>query len=103
MWYEIKENYIILNIKALPNSSKNIIAEIIDNKLKVKVKAPAVENAANKELVKFFSKRFGVSKSSIEFLSGMNAKQKKVKLPINKKIEEFIKNKKDKSENTKSI
>lgn len=103
MWYEIKENYIIFNIKALPNSNKNIIAEIIGDKLKVKIKAPAVENAANKEFVKFFSKEFKIPKSSIEFVGGMNSKQKRVKLPINQKIKEFIKNKEDKNENTKSI
>ncbi len=103
MWYETKDNCIIFNIKALPNSSKNVIAEIIADKLKVKIQAPAVENAANKELVKFFSKKFKVPKSSIEFIGGMNSKQKKLKLPINQKIEEFIKIKEEKNGNTKGI
>lgn len=96
MWYEIKDGFIIFNIKALPNSSKNSIAEVIEDKLKVKIKAPAVENAANKELVKFFSKTFKVPKSNIEFIGGMTSKQKRLKLPLNDKITEFIK---EKSEN----
>ncbi len=93
MWYEKKDDFIVFSIKTIPNSSKNIMAEIIDDKLKVKIKAPAVENAANKELIKFFSKEFKVPKSSIEFLSGTTSKQKKLKLPINQKIEDFIKTK----------
>ncbi len=90
MWYEIKDRSVIFNIKALPNSSKNSICEVIDNKLKVKIKAPAVENAANKELIKFFAKTFKVSKSDIEFIGGMTSKQKRLKMPLNDKIEEFI-------------
>jgi len=68
MWYDIKDNYIIFSIKALPNSSKNIISEIFDDMLKVKLKAPAVDNAANKELIKFFSKEFKTVKSNREYI-----------------------------------
>ena len=93
MWYEIKDGYIIINVKAIPNSSKNIIAEVLEDQIKVKIKAPAVEGAANKELVKFFSKEFKVSKSDIEFIGGMTSKRKRIKLPFNEKVEKLIKNK----------
>ena len=93
MWYEIKDGYIIINVKAIPNSSKNIIAEVMEDQIKVKIKAPAVEGAANKELVKFFSKEFKVSKSDIEFVGGMTSKRKRIKLPFNEKVEKLIKNK----------
>ena len=93
MWYEIKDGYIIINVKAIPNSSKNVIAEVMEDQIKVKIKAPAVEGAANKELVKFFSKEFKVSKSDIEFVGGMTSKRKRIKLPFNEKVEKLIKNK----------
>ncbi len=93
MWYEIKDGYIIVNVKAIPNSSKNIIAEVMEDQIKVKIKAPAVEGAANKELVKFFSKEFKVSKSDIEFVGGVTSKRKRIKLPFNEKVEKLIKNK----------
>lgn len=93
MWYEIKDGYIIINVKAIPNSSKNVIAEVLEDQIKVKIKAPAVEGAANKELVKFFSKEFKVSKSDIEFIGGMTSKRKRIKLPFNEKVEKLIKNK----------
>ena len=93
MWYEIKNGYIIINVKAIPNSSKNIIAEVMEDQIKVKIKAPAVEGAANKELIKFFSKEFKVSKSDIEFVGGMTSKRKRIKLPFNEKVEKMIKNK----------
>ncbi len=91
MWYEIKDDCVIINIKAIPNSSKNIIAEVLDNQIKVKIKAPAVEGAANKELIKFFSKEFKISKSDIEFVGGITSKRKRIKLPLNEKVRELIK------------
>jgi len=90
MWYDIKDNYIIFSIKALPNSSKNTIGEIFDDMLKVKLKAPAVDNAANKELIKFFSKEFKTAKSNIELIAGYTSKKKRLKLPLNDKIIDFI-------------
>ena len=91
MWVEIKEDYAIFSIKAVPNSSKNLISGILDESLKIKIKAPAVEGAANKELVKFLSKMFKVAKSDIVFVNGMSSKRKLIKVPLNEKIENFIK------------
>ena len=88
--YEIKENKVVLNIKAQPNSSQNKIAGIYGESLKINIKAPAVEGAANKELIKFLSKTFKVPKSEIE-IKGETSKQKRVILPLNEKIEKFLK------------
>ena len=87
--YEIKENRVILNIKAQPNSSKNKISGVYGEAIKINIKAPAVEGAANKELIKFLSKTFKIPKSEIE-LKGETSKQKKVILPLNEKVKEFI-------------
>ncbi len=91
MWVEIKEDYAIFSIKAVPNSSKNLISGLLDESLKIKIKAPAVEGAANKELVKFLSKLFKVAKSDIVFVNGKTSKRKLVKVPRNEKVENFIK------------
>jgi uncharacterized protein (TIGR00251 family) len=93
MWYEIQDDFIIINVKAIPNSSKNVISEILNDQIKVKIKAPAVEGAANKELVKFFSKEFKVSKSDIEFIGGMTSKRKRIKLPFNEKVKQMLEDK----------
>ncbi|GAB6045986.1 hypothetical protein JCM11957_15850 [Caminibacter profundus] len=89
MFYEIKDNKILINIKAQPNSSKNKIAGLYGDSLKINIKAPAVEGAANKELIKFVSKLFKVSKSDIT-LKGESSKRKQLILPLNDKIREFI-------------
>jgi len=90
--YEVKKDKIHLFIKAQPNSSKNKIAGIYGDSLKVNIKAPAVEGAANKELIKFLSKVFKVPKSEIE-IKGETSKRKILIFPfrddILKKLEEI--------------
>jgi len=92
MFYQIKDDKVIINIKAQPNSSKNKIAGIYDeDKLKINIKAPAVEGAANKELIKFLSKEFKILKSEI-IIKGETSKRKQVILPMNEKLELFLNN-----------
>jgi uncharacterized protein (TIGR00251 family) len=74
----ITDENIIISVKVVPNSSKNEIVCILDGILKIKIKAPAVENKANSELVKFLAKQIGIPKSSVKILSGETSKIKKI-------------------------
>ena len=89
MIYQIKDDKVIINVKAQPNSSKNKIAGIYGDSLKINIKAPAVEGAANKELIKFISKEFKIPKSEI-VLKGETSKKKQLILPLNEKLQEFL-------------
>lgn len=75
----IKEvpNGLIVNIKIIPNSSKNDII-IEDEFVKVKVTAQPIENKANKALKEFLSKEFKIPKTSIEILKGETSKEKTI-------------------------
>jgi len=61
-----------------PRSSKNMIAGTYGESLKIKLTAPPVDNAANKMCVNFLSKILGVSKSSVQILSGHTNRNKKI-------------------------
>jgi len=81
MFYEVKEDHILLRIKAVPGSSLNKIAGIHDDALRIKIKAPAVEGAANKELIKFLAKTFRIAKSDVAIQKGETSKVKTVRTP----------------------
>ncbi len=92
MFYSEHDDYIVLKIKAQPSASKSEFCGLYgEDAIKVRLAAPAVEGAANKELVKFLAKQFKVPKGSIEFQSGQNSKIKLIKVPKSSKLEEFIK------------
>lgn len=91
MFYNIEDATVSLRIKAQPNASKNAFCEVYGNDaIKIRIKAPAVEGAANKELVKFLAKSFKVSKSDILFKTGQNSKIKIVVFPLNDKFKDWI-------------
>jgi len=92
VFYELKEEFITLKVKAQPNASKSEFAgHYGEDAIKIRVAAPAVEGAANKELIKFLSKQFKVSKSEVEFISGQSSKIKLIRVPLTKKVQEFLK------------
>jgi len=94
MFYEIKDGKVSLRIKAQPSASKNEFCGMYgEDALKVRIKAPAVEGAANKELVKFLSKSFKISKSDIIFKSGEQSKIKIVAFPITKQFQAWLETK----------
>lgn len=75
-FYTEKDGDLFLRIKAVPNSSKNEICGLYEDALKVKLKAPAVENKANEELVKYFAKLLKLPKSNVFLKSGGTSKHK---------------------------
>jgi uncharacterized protein (TIGR00251 family) len=91
MFYEIKGDKVSVRIKAQPSASKNEFCEIYgEHAIKIRIKAPAVEGAANKELVKFLAKSFKVSKSDIIFKTGQNSKIKIIEFPLTEKFKEWL-------------
>jgi len=93
MFYKIDEDRVSIRIKAQPAASKNEFCEVYgEDAIKIRIKAAPVEGAANKELVKFLSKSFKVSKSDIIFKTGQNSKIKIIEFPLTEKFQEWIKN-----------
>ena len=91
MFYKIDKDRVRLRIKAQPAASKNEFCEIYgEDAIKIRIKAPAVEGAANRELVKFLAKSFKVSKSDILFKTGQNSKIKIVEFPLSDKFNDWI-------------
>ncbi len=67
-------------VKVVPRSSKNLIAGIEDDIVKVRLKAPPVEGKANAALIKFFAETLGVSQAQIEIVRGEIGRRKLVKV-----------------------
>lgn len=77
-----KEGSLIFAVRVLPKSSRSEIVGETNGALKVKIKSPPVDGAANAELIKFLAKFFDVPKSAIEILSGQTSRIKRVKISV---------------------
>lgn len=89
-FFKISDGNLYLNIYVQPRASKPGLANLFDNHLKIKIKSPPIDGAANKELVKFFSALFKVAKSDIDIIFGVSSRRKIIK--INNYDKKILKN-----------
>ncbi len=68
-----------LRVKVIPRSAKTeIVGEMADGTLKIKIAAPPEKGKANEELIRFMSAHFGMKR--VEIISGHTAALKMVRL-----------------------
>ena len=67
-------------IKDTNKSKYRIVAEQLEDRIKLRIKAPAVDGKANEAKIKVLSKEFCTPKSHIQILSGHSSKKKLVKI-----------------------
>lgn len=75
-----------LRVKVTPNAKHSEILGWEDDPragrvLRVRLQAPPIDGKANKALVAFLGKEFGVSKSSVRILKGKTSRLKTVEVP----------------------
>jgi len=91
LFYTISESTVTLHIKAQPAASRSEFAGLYgEDAIKIRLAAPAVEGAANKELIKFLSKQFKTPKSSVHFKSGETSKIKTITFPVTEKFQSWL-------------
>lgn len=70
-----------IKIRVLPRSSKNeVVGEMADGILKVKLTAPPVDGKANEALLELLAEHCGVKKNKIKLASGLTSKNKVVEI-----------------------
>jgi uncharacterized protein (TIGR00251 family) len=62
-----------LHVYIQPRASKTELAGMHDGMIKIRIAAPAVENAANRALVEFIAQHFGVAKGRVLEIDGVSA------------------------------
>lgn len=64
----------------VPRASKTEIVPYPGTALKIKLKAPPVDDAANEELVRFLAKHFDLARSRIQIIRGQRSRRKTIKI-----------------------
>lgn len=70
-----------LRVKVIPRSPKSeIVGEMEDGTLKVKIAAPPEKGQANEELCAFLARHYGVPKGTVSVISGHSTQRKLVRI-----------------------
>lgn len=70
----------IFPVKVQPRASKDEIAGEMSGALKVRLRAPAVEDRANEALVEFLAQLLKTPKSAVRILSGERSRTKRIEI-----------------------
>jgi len=68
----------VLTIRAQPGAARTQVAGPYGDALRIRIAAPAADNKANTELVRFLADTLGVPKSAVTLLRGHSSRDKSV-------------------------
>jgi len=68
----------IIAVRVQPRASKTEVVGWRGEELKVRVKGPPVEGAANAELIRFLARRLGVPRAAVTIVSGATSRSKRI-------------------------
>ncbi len=79
-YLRVQSNALLLSVKVQPRASADEIAEPLGHELRVKVKAPPVDAAANEALLRLLAERLDCPRSRVELVRGHTSRHKVIKL-----------------------
>jgi uncharacterized protein len=77
---EEREGAVIFSTRVQPRASKDGIAGEMGGALKVRLRAPAVEDRANEALVEFLARLLKRPRSAVRILSGERSRTKRIEI-----------------------
>ncbi len=77
-WYRYQDDLLILELHVHPGSKFNKINGLHGDRLRIRIQSPPVDGGANKHLLGFLAKAFGVAKSNVRIISGERGRDKTV-------------------------
>ena len=77
---QVEEGLFRLSLWVQPGAKENAFCGLHQGSLKLKIQAPANEGKANKEVIAFLARQFGVKRSRIRLESGQRTRVKRILL-----------------------
>jgi uncharacterized protein (TIGR00251 family) len=77
---QTQEGAVIFPVRVQPRASKDEIAGVMDGALKVRLRAPALEDRANEALCEYLAEVLKTPKAAVRILSGHHSRSKRVEV-----------------------
>lgn len=71
---------VFIAIHVQPRASRTEVVGLHGEAVKIRLKAPPVDGAANEELVRFVAERLGVPRADVEIVSGATGRAKRLRI-----------------------
>jgi uncharacterized protein len=77
---DVSRGTVTFSVRVLPRASKDAISGTMEGALKIRLRAPALENRANEALIEFLAGLLKTSKSAVRIQGGEHARTKRVEI-----------------------
>lgn len=74
------DDALTFSVRVVPRASRTELVRGEDGTPRLRLTAPPVDGEANEEIIRFFSKMFGVPKSAVEMVSGHRSRTKRIRI-----------------------
>jgi uncharacterized protein len=78
--YSVKDRSLTFAVRIVPRASRSEITGEYNGALRIRIAAPPVDGAANRELIRLLARVFKLPQSAVEIVSGAGSKTKIVRL-----------------------
>lgn len=85
-YFKKQQNGLLLQIYVQPGAKTEGFSGLHGGRVKIRIKAPATDNLANKQVVAFLAAFFGISKSKVELVRGEKSRNKDVLLQLEENV-----------------
>ncbi|MEO0138760.1 MAG: DUF167 domain-containing protein [candidate division WOR-3 bacterium] len=72
----------IIEVKVKPNSKREYVKRLDENRFEVGINSPPIDGRANKRLIELLSDFFGIPKDNIKILRGEKSRNKVVEVRV---------------------
>lgn len=77
---QTREGAVILSVRVQPRASKDAVVGVMEGALKVRLRAPALEDRANEALCEYLAELLKTPKSAVRILSGHHSRSKRLEV-----------------------
>ncbi|HEY2822598.1 MAG TPA: DUF167 domain-containing protein [Candidatus Acidoferrum sp.] len=75
-----RDGCVVFQVRVQPRASRDEVAGVIEGALKVRIRAPAVENRANEAVCEYLASLLKTPKSAVRILGGERSRVKRVEV-----------------------
>ena len=75
-----RDGCVVFQVRVQPRASRDEVAGFIDGALKLRIRAPAIENRANEAVCEYLAKLLKTPKSAVRILGGERSRVKRVEI-----------------------
>jgi len=86
-WCSQHGDTVRLSVQVLPNAKKTEVVGLIEDALKIRLKAQPIEGQANEELIRFIATQIKLPKKQISVIRGLTSRQKTIEIKTQQECE----------------